>query len=140
MTALVAPQEKRVGEREEQGGREVLVQGEEAHGGVYYTAIGVTIEAAGPADDAALLDFMKTTTLPGEITLAMQREPSLFAARPVLGHCHQVLVSREGARVVGMAERAERRLFVNGAATTVGYRRGSASAPSSAAAPRWSGD
>src|SRR6185503_2012071 len=82
---------------------------------------GVKIQLATPADDAALLEFMKTTTLPGEITIAMQREPSLFAASPAFGEVHQVFVSREGTRVVGMAERAERRLYVNGAEAPVGY-------------------
>lgn len=81
----------------------------------------VEITLATPADDAALLEFMKTTTLPGEITISMQREPSLFAASPAMGEVHQVFVSREAGRVIGMAERAERRLYVNGAAAPVGY-------------------
>lgn len=79
------------------------------------------IQLATRADDAALLDFMKTTTLPGEITVAMQREPSLFAASAAMGEVHQVFVSRDGARVVGMAERAERRCYVNGSPEPVGY-------------------
>lgn len=79
------------------------------------------IQLATPADDAALLEFMKTTTLPGEITISMQREPSLFAASGSMGEVHQVFVSRADGRVVGMAERAERALYVNGVPMPVGY-------------------
>lgn len=85
----------------------------------------IRIDLATPADDAELLDFMKTTTLPGaDFTLAMQREPSLFAAGPAMGHVHQVVVSRLDGHLIGMAERAERRLCVNGEPATVGYLSG----------------
>ena len=84
----------------------------------------ISVSLATPADDAELRELMALTTLPGEITLAMQREPSLFAAGPAMGDVHQVLVSREAGRVVGMAERAERSLYLDGLPALVGYLSG----------------
>jgi hypothetical protein len=86
----------------------------------------VEIRLATPEDDRALCDLVRASTLPGEIQLVLARSPSFFDAAPVLGSRYQVMVATdpETGALIGMAERAERRLFVNGAATDVGYLSG----------------
>src|SRR5258708_4544864 len=88
------------------------------------TIVSVTIRLADMGDDDALRKLLDTATLPGEFCLAQRREPSFFAASPALGHRHQVFVAQAGDAVTGMAERSERRVFLNGQSTTVGYLSG----------------
>ena len=56
--------------------------------------------------------------MPGRIRVRFEREPSYFAG---CAPNTQVLVARDGARVVGVACRVIRKLYVNGVAEDVGY-------------------
>lgn len=86
----------------------------------------IDIELATEADDRALRDFLKTSTLPGDIALCLERSPSFFGVAPVMGDFHQVVAvrDRESRSIIAMAERSERRLMVNGRPRTVGYMSG----------------
>lgn len=84
----------------------------------------ITVRLADSDDDDALRQLLQTSTMPGEFSLAQRREPSFFAASPVLGHRHQVFVAQARETVIGMAERSERRLYLNGMPATAGYLSG----------------
>ena len=80
-------------------------------------------ELAGEADDAALRALFRRTPLPGPISLLYLREPSFFAAERIGNIDSQVIVARDTAtgEILGSGCRSFRRLYVNGAETTVGY-------------------
>lgn len=69
-------------------------------------------------DDAGIRRLLATNAMPGRIRVRFEREPSYFAG------CDagtQVLVARDGVRVIGVACRSIQRLYVNGTAEDVGY-------------------
>src|SRR5688500_16082267 len=80
-------------------------------------------DLATPDDDPAIRRLLATNPVPGHITLSYEREPDYFAGCGTMGHFWQVLVAREEetGRVVGLACRATRPLFVNGQVEEVGY-------------------
>ncbi|MBA3533080.1 MAG: hypothetical protein H0T73_14240 [Ardenticatenales bacterium] len=82
-----------------------------------------SFDLATPDDDAAIRRLLATNPVPGHITLNYEREPAYFAGCGTMGHFWQVLVAREEAtgRIVGLACRATRPLFVNGRVEEVGY-------------------
>jgi predicted N-acetyltransferase YhbS len=73
---------------------------------------------ATPEDDAGIRQLLASNPMPGRIRVRFEREPDYFAG---CSPGTQVLVAREGARVVGVACRAIQRLYVNGVAENVGY-------------------
>jgi ribosomal protein S18 acetylase RimI-like enzyme len=83
---------------------------------------GVRVSLATAADDAGLRDLARREPVPGRITMAYEREPDFFLGCRVLDADPAVLVARaaDGA-VVGVACRSTRDVFVNGAATRLGY-------------------
>ena len=69
-------------------------------------------------DDAGIRRLLATNAMPGRIRVRFEREPDYFAG---CTENTQVLVARDGARVVGVACREIRKLYVNGVAEDVGY-------------------
>jgi acetyltransferase (GNAT) family protein len=72
-------------------------------------------------DDEGIRALVAETPLPGRIRIRLQREPDYFAGCATMGPFTQVLVAKERDRVVGVACRAVRTLYVNGAREDVGY-------------------
>lgn len=78
----------------------------------------ISFSLASREDDPGIRHLLATNPMPGRIRVRFEREPDYFAG------CTpgtQVLVARDGARVVGVACRDVRKLYVNGAAEDVGY-------------------
>lgn len=78
----------------------------------------ISFALASSEDDAGIRRLLASNPMPGRIRVRFEREPSYFAG---CGDGTQVLVARDGARVVGVACRDVRRLYVNGVAEDVGY-------------------
>lgn len=79
------------------------------------------IDEAGPADDATIRALLRETTVPGEVALSFQREPSYFAASARLGHRSETLVARDGSALAGVVSATMQRLFVQGLVSEVAY-------------------
>lgn len=69
-------------------------------------------------DDAGIRHLLATNPMPGRIRVRFEREPDYFAG---CAPCTDVLVARDGARIVGVACRSIRKLYVDGVAEDVGY-------------------
>ncbi len=80
-------------------------------------------DLATEADDGALRAILKNTSMPGEISLSFQREPSFFAAERAGNLCSQVIAARETASgaIVGLASRSFRKMFIDGEVAIGGY-------------------
>lgn len=80
-------------------------------------------ELAKDADDAALRKLMAETPMPGDVTLAFEREPNYFFGNQVLGSDCQTIVCRDLAcdQIVCVATRSSRLLYVDGKPTRIGY-------------------
>lgn len=75
-------------------------------------------------DDPALRGLLRQIAMPGDITLAFLREPSYFMAEQAGCVSSQVLVCRDrqqDGRIVGMASRSVRDVYIEGRPTRVGY-------------------
>lgn len=85
------------------------------------------IVLAGRTDEAELRSLLRDQPLPGWVSLSFEREPDYFAAAPIEGQRHAVLLAREPAkngvkgRVVGIWGRGVRRAFVDGEERWLGY-------------------
>lgn len=69
-------------------------------------------------DDAGIRRLLATNPMPGRIRVRFEREPDYFAG---CGERTDVLVARDGERVVGVACRSILRVYVNGVPEDVGY-------------------
>lgn len=78
----------------------------------------ISFARATDADDAGIRRLLAGNPMPGRIRVRFEREPSYFAG---CAPGTDVLVARDGERVVGVACRSVRKLYVNGAAEDVGY-------------------
>jgi hypothetical protein len=80
-------------------------------------------ELANPKDDADLRSVLAATPMAGRISVSFQREPSWFAGAVVDGWYRQTLVCRDVAtcKVVGLACRSIRDVYLNGRPGSVGY-------------------
>jgi hypothetical protein len=78
----------------------------------------IALSLATQDDDAGIRRLLASTPMPGRIRVRFEREPSFFAG---CSPDTQVLVARDGGRIVGVACRVIRRLYVNGVAEDVGY-------------------
>ena len=78
----------------------------------------ISFSLATREDDAGIRHLLATNAMPGRIRVRFEREPDYFAG---CTENTQVLVARDGGRVVGVACREIRRLYVNGAIEDVGY-------------------
>lgn len=83
----------------------------------------IRFELATETDDAALRRILRTSPIPGAISLTFEREPSFRAAAAVEGPFHQTVVAREmeTGEIVGMGSRSVRDRWVNGRVRPVGY-------------------
>jgi len=75
-------------------------------------------------DDAALRRMLRQIAMPGDITLAFLREPSYFVAEQAGCFSSQILVCRDrqqDGRIVGMASRSVRDVYIDGSPARVGY-------------------
>lgn len=75
-------------------------------------------------DDAALRGLLRQIAMPGDITLAFLREPSYFVAEQAGCVSSQVLLCRDrrqDGRIVGMASRSVRNVYIDGSPARVGY-------------------
>jgi predicted N-acetyltransferase YhbS len=82
---------------------------------------GISFSLATHDDEAGIRQLLASQPMPGKIRLRFEREPDYFAGCATMGPFTQVLVAREEDRVVGVACRAIRKLYVNGVAEDVGY-------------------
>ena len=83
-------------------------------------------ELATPTDNEDLLRFSACAEMTGAIRFSFDRSPDYFAALRVEGRHTDVLVGREleTGRVAATGQRSVKNVFVNGAATTIGYLSG----------------
>ena len=80
------------------------------------------VELATPADDEEVRRLLREQPLPGEVTLTLEREPDTAIAGAIEGDVHDAIVARDASgKIVGIASRAEREVFVNGAPARLGY-------------------
>lgn len=66
---------------------------------------------------------MAETPMPGDVTLAFERQPNFFHGNAVLGPTCQTIICRDTScdQIVGVATRSSRMLFVDGVPTRIGY-------------------
>jgi hypothetical protein len=82
----------------------------------------ITMAPAMPADEPALRRLLRETPIAGALSLSFEREPDLLHAAAIEGDRHRFVAGRDGeGRIVGMAARSVRELWVNGAPARVGY-------------------
>jgi len=72
-------------------------------------------------DDAGIRRLLATNPVPGTIQLRYEREPDYFAGCAAMGPFTQVLVAKDDDRVVGVACRAIRPMYINGQREDIGY-------------------
>jgi hypothetical protein len=80
----------------------------------------VSFALATADDDPGIRRLLATNAIPGRIRIRYEREPDYFAGCATMGET-QVLVARAGERVVGVACRAVRPMYINGERADVGY-------------------
>lgn len=86
------------------------------------SAAAVTMGPALPADEAALRRLLRETPLAGALSLSFEREPHFQLAAAVEGDRHCTVVGRDAnGRVVGLATRSVRDVFVDGRPARLGY-------------------
>ncbi|MGZ5441193.1 MAG: GNAT family N-acetyltransferase, partial [Thermoanaerobaculia bacterium] len=78
----------------------------------------ISLSLATRDDDAGIRRLLSSTPMPGRIRVRFEREPDYFAG---CAPNTEVLVARDGTRIVGVACRVIRKLYVNGVAEDVGY-------------------
>ena len=80
----------------------------------------VAFSLATSADDAGIRRLLSSNPIPGKIRIRYEREPDYFAGCATMGTT-QVLVARAEERVIGVACRAVRPMYINGERADVGY-------------------
>lgn len=80
----------------------------------------VAFALATDADDAGIRHLLAANPMPGRIRIRYEREPHYFDGCATMGKT-QVLVARAEGKVVGVACRAVRRMYINGEPADVGY-------------------
>lgn len=80
-----------------------------------------SIEPARPDDEAEIRALLREATVPGEVALSFQREPSYAAGERVIGREALTLVARHDGRLVAVASAVLRDLFLAGHPTEVAY-------------------
>ena len=78
----------------------------------------ISFARASVEDDAGIRQLLASNPMPGRIRVRFEREPSYFAG---CGENTDVLVARDGARVVGVACRTMQQLHINGHVEEIGY-------------------
>jgi hypothetical protein len=82
----------------------------------------ITMAPAIPADEPDLRRLLRETPIAGALSLSLEREPDLLHAAAIEGDRHRFVAGRTGeGRIVGMAARSVREVWVNGAPARLGY-------------------
>jgi len=83
----------------------------------------VEIFDATRADDTALREVLRRNPMPGNISVAFEREPSFYDALEVEGEENYVVAARSKVKgnLVGFGTRSTKKVYLNGEATKVGY-------------------
>src|SRR5688572_23243539 len=84
---------------------------------------GLTFRLADERDDEAIRVVLRSTPMPGNVSLAFQREPC-FATGERAGNLESqtmLCCDRETGAVVGLGTRSIRRAYVGGRAVEIGY-------------------
>ena len=82
-----------------------------------------SVDIAKKSDDADLRNILSKTSMPGDISISLETEPSFFKALSVIGTKQTVLVIRDEEKkmIVGFAIRSIKKVFINEKITNVGY-------------------
>ena len=83
----------------------------------------VEIVDATRKDDAALRDVLRRNPMPGNISVAFEREPSFYDALEVEGEENYVVAARckANGKLVGFGTRSIKQAYLNGKPTAIGY-------------------
>ena len=82
----------------------------------------VDVRLATLDDEPDIRGLVASTPMPGAIAVRFAREPDYFLGTTIMGEPCDVLVGRAAdGRLIGMACRAERRVFLDGEETRIGY-------------------
>jgi hypothetical protein len=78
---------------------------------------------AGEAEDEALRALLRRISMPGNITLSFQREPSFLLAEQAGSIASQVMICKDRTKdqIVGMGSRSIRNVYIDGKPAQVGY-------------------
>jgi len=79
-----------------------------------------TFRIATEADDSVLRAILRENAMPTWVDMAVEREPSFFAAKNMFG-CDWAVIAEDGENVVGMYTAAVVPVHVNGRPERVGY-------------------
>lgn len=84
---------------------------------------GFEFSLAGEAEDEALRTLLRQISMPGNITLSFQREPSFLLAEQAGSIASQIMVCKDRTKdqIVGMGSRSIRNVYIDGKPTQVGY-------------------
>ena len=88
-----------------------------------FSAGGVTYRKAGPDDDAAIREVLRSNDMESWVRMSIEREPSYFSGEDLFGESTTVIAHQSDApqQVVGMYSMAVQPTHLNGAAVTTGY-------------------
>jgi hypothetical protein len=82
----------------------------------------LTVALATPADDEAIRRMLRESCFGQDVALSLEREPDSTLAASIEGDEHAALVARHhSGSIAGIASRAVRTVYVNGAPTRIGY-------------------
>jgi hypothetical protein len=78
---------------------------------------------AGEAEDEALRTLLRRISMPGNITLSFQREPSFLLAEQAGSIASQVMICKDRTKdqIVGMGSRSIRNAYIDGKPARTGY-------------------
>jgi hypothetical protein len=88
-----------------------------------FCAAGVTYQKAGPDDDRAIRDLLRSNDMDSWARMSIEREPSFFHGENLIGPSLAVIARKSDPpqQVVGMYAMAEQRTHVNGAPADTAY-------------------
>jgi len=84
---------------------------------------GISVGLATVADEKELRQLLRNNPIPGRISISYEREPDFFIGARVEAPFNQVIIARDQSndRLMGMATRSVREVYLNGAAQQFGY-------------------
>ena len=84
---------------------------------------GFDLRWAAPDDEPDIRALVGSVAMPGAVAVRFAREPDYFLGATIMGDPCDVLIARRqpDGRLAGIACRAERRAFVNGRESPLGY-------------------
>ncbi len=83
----------------------------------------VVVDLARPGDEPGIRDLLRRQPVPGRIRLAFLRDPDFSAGCAVTGDDYRIVIARSeiDGRIVGVACRSVRHVFLNGQVQRIGY-------------------